>query len=104
MENSRLLSLCRQDLLQRRVLRELHESTSGVQWESNAHWNTRALLSEWDGVDVDEDGNVVQLALWENRLIGKRQVPFAELVFLIVTTDFNRKLCKQGGSRKASSC
>lgn len=54
----------------REVLLALYRSTDGVYWYRRTNWGTRAALSDWYGVDVNEDGRVVRLKLGYNNLRG----------------------------------
>ncbi|CAN0405254.1 unnamed protein product, partial [Hapterophycus canaliculatus] len=52
----------------REVLLVLYRSTDGLQWIERDGWNTRAHLSRWHGVTVNDQGRVVQLSLGANNL------------------------------------
>lgn len=52
------------------VLLVLYRSTDGPHWTKNTIWDTDADLSEWHGVDVNDQGHVVKLNLPYNGLQG----------------------------------
>jgi hypothetical protein len=52
-------------------LEVLYEATGGPEWTHNENWLTDAPLGEWYGVEVDEQGNVVGLGFFANRLTGR---------------------------------
>ena len=54
----------------RAALVALYHATGGDDWEENANWFADAPLSEWYGVDTDEDGRVIALDLGGNDLTG----------------------------------
>lgn len=54
----------------RDVLVALFFSTDGARWNSKRNWNTDAELSQWHGVEVDDENRVVTLALIANNLRG----------------------------------
>ncbi|CAM9690984.1 unnamed protein product [Ectocarpus sp. 4 AP-2014] len=52
----------------RDVLVALYNSTGGAGWSQNTNWNTDAPLSQWHGVVVNDQGRVVTLKLYSNKL------------------------------------
>ncbi|CAN0318182.1 unnamed protein product, partial [Scytosiphon promiscuus] len=54
----------------REVLLVLYRSTNGPGWEDKQGWDTRADLSNWHGVEVNDQGRVVKLSLRDNNLQG----------------------------------
>ncbi|CAN0520290.1 unnamed protein product [Scytosiphon promiscuus] len=54
----------------REVLLVLFRSTNGPGWKKKRGWDTRAHLSEWHGVEVNDQGRVVKLSLVGNNLQG----------------------------------
>ncbi|CAM9657113.1 unnamed protein product [Ectocarpus sp. 13 AM-2016] len=54
----------------RDALNDLFEETGGAGWATNLNWGTDAPLSEWHGVEVNEEGRVVKLVLDSNGLEG----------------------------------
>ncbi|CAN0127637.1 unnamed protein product [Scytosiphon promiscuus] len=54
----------------RDVLVAIHHATSGANWYQNTNWNTDADLSDWHGVEVNDQGRVVGLILYSNNLQG----------------------------------
>lgn len=54
----------------RDVLVVLYRSTGGDSWRHKENWNSSADLSQWHGVDVNDEGRVVQLNLTVNNLEG----------------------------------
>ena len=58
-------------LSDREVLEVLYEVTGGPDWTHNENWLTDAPLGDWYGVEVDEQGRVVELVFFANRLTGR---------------------------------
>ena len=54
----------------RDALVALYESTSGSEWTNSANWLSLKTLSQWHGVVVDRNGEVVRLDLGDNNLVG----------------------------------
>ena len=54
----------------REILETLFRATGGENWTDNTNWLTNEALSEWVGVNVDEDGRVSHLALSGKNLMG----------------------------------
>ena len=54
----------------REVLEAIFNTTGGENWSDNTNWLTEAPLSEWFGVETDEDGAVVVVSLRGNNLRG----------------------------------
>ena len=54
----------------REILEMLHDATGGSDWIDARNWLTDAPLGEWRGVEVDDEGRVVELRLWDNGLVG----------------------------------
>jgi len=53
------------------ALQEIFNVTGGSNWKDKTRWMSRASLSEWRGVKVDESGQVIELNLSGNNLQGK---------------------------------
>ena len=66
----------------REILEMLHDATGGRDWIDSRNWLTDAPLAEWRGVEVDDQGRVVELHLWDNGLAGRLPPEFGELVAL----------------------
>ena len=66
----------------REILEMLHDATGGRDWIDSKNWLTDAPLAEWRGVEVDDQGRVVELQLWDNGLAGRLPPEFGELVHL----------------------
>ena len=54
----------------REALVAFYESTGGQGWVESAHWLSDRPLDEWYGVQTDDDGRVIVLALRNNGLEG----------------------------------
>eukprot|EP00752_Nemacystus_decipiens_P016125 g14419.t2 len=54
----------------REALVVLFNATDGLNWKENANWDTHADLSKWYGVQANDQGRVVVLALFSNNLQG----------------------------------
>ena len=57
-------------LSDREILAVFYQATDGPNWFGSENWDTDAPLEDWQGVDVDADGNVVRLTLYRNNLAG----------------------------------
>ena len=66
----------------REILEMLHAATGGRDWIDSRSWLTDAPLGEWRGVEVDDQGRVVELRLWDNGLAGRLPPEVGELVHL----------------------
>ena len=66
----------------REILEMLHDATGGRDWIDARNWLTDAPLAEWRGVEVDDQGRVVELRLWDNGLAGPIPPEFGELAHL----------------------
>ena len=66
----------------REILEMLHDATGGRDWIDARNWLTDAPLEEWRGVEVDDQGRVVELRLWDNGLAGPIPPEFGELTHL----------------------
>lgn len=55
---------------EREALMALYKATKGTRWSKKTNWGTDKPLSEWYGVEVDEEGRVVSLDLSKNNLVG----------------------------------
>ena len=66
----------------REILEMFHDATGGRDWIDARNWLTDAPLGEWRGVEVDDQGRVVELRLWDNGLAGPIPPELGELVHL----------------------
>ena len=66
----------------REILEMLHDATGGRDWIDARNWLTDAPLGEWRGVEVDDQGRVVELRLWDNGLAGPIPPELGELAHL----------------------
>ena len=66
----------------REVLEMLHDATGGRDWIDARNWLTDAPLGEWRGVEVDDQGRVVELRLWDNGLAGPIPPELGDLTHL----------------------
>ncbi|MYC07557.1 MAG: hypothetical protein F4X57_10380 [Chloroflexi bacterium] len=55
---------------EREVLRDFYFYTGGSDWTNNTNWLSNRSLDQWHGVTVNGQGQVTQLALDENNLVG----------------------------------
>ena len=65
--------------MDRAALVVLYNATDGPNWTDNTHWLSNEPLSEWRGVEVNDDGRVTELALDNNQLTGEIPVELAQL-------------------------
>ena len=54
----------------RDVLVEVYDALGGPGWSNSRNWVTDAPVGTWHGVQVDGEGRVVELGLYQNRLAG----------------------------------
>lgn len=54
----------------RDALVALFRSTGGANWKRKTNWETDAELSQWHGVEVNNQGRVVELSMVNNNLRG----------------------------------
>ena len=66
----------------REILEMLHDATGGRDWSDARNWLTDAPLGEWRGVEVDDQGRVVELLLRDNGLAGPIPPELGELADL----------------------
>ena len=66
----------------REILEMLHDATGGRDWIDSRNWLTDAPLAEWRGVEVDDQGRVVELRLWDNGLAGRLPPELGDLAHL----------------------
>ena len=66
----------------REILEMLHAATGGRDWSDSRNWLTDAPLGEWRGVEVDDQGRVVELRLWDNGLAGRLPPELGDLAHL----------------------
>ena len=70
-------------LSNRRVLDSIYRLTGGENWTDTTNWLSDEPLSEWYGVETNDSGQVVGLALGDNNLTGSIPDILAELDSLI---------------------
>ena len=54
----------------RQILVLFYEAAGGPSWYGREGWLSDAPLEDWLGVEVDDDGNVIELELYRNNLVG----------------------------------
>ena len=54
----------------RAALIDLYDATNGRNWVRQGNWQTDGPLQGWEGIELNADGRVVQLELYENGLSG----------------------------------
>ena len=69
-------------LSDREVLVALYDVTGGPDWTHNENWRTDAPLGEWYGVEVDDQGRVVELGFVRNGLTGRIPRELGGLAYL----------------------
>ncbi|MFI3315736.1 MAG: discoidin domain-containing protein [Rikenellaceae bacterium] len=57
--------------IDRDILMELYYATDGDNWYNNDNWGSSADLGDWDGIDTDDEGNVIEIYLPESNLTGE---------------------------------
>ena len=61
---------CTPDPVERAVLLKLYNATEGDGWWNNTNWLSDKPLATWHGVEVDHQGHVRKLDLFNNGLFG----------------------------------
>ena len=69
-------------LSDRENLEILFEATGGPNWTNNENWRTDAPLGDWYGIEVDDQGRVIDLDLRENGLRGRMPRELGNLINL----------------------
>ena len=59
----------------RESLAALYHATDGPNWSSKANWDSGVPLSDWYGVEANDQGRVVELSLYKNNLRGMKAYP-----------------------------
>ena len=65
------------------ILEILYGETGGENWTNTTNWLSNEPLDEWFGVEADDSGNVTQLSLAENNLVGSIPLELAGLEGLL---------------------
>ena len=60
-----------QPLSERDILESLYDATGGADWTDDENWLSDRPLGEWNGVETDDQGQVVALRLSGNSLAGR---------------------------------
>jgi hypothetical protein len=76
----------------RLALEALFKSCGGADWTKQGGWMTEAELGDWEGVEVDAEGRVVELSLDYNNLAGALPSEIQQLSALTVLNLGNNKL------------
>lgn len=66
----------------REVLRIFYDALGGDNWYRKNNWNTDAPLSQWYGLEVDYNGHLTGINLWDNHINGSIPKEIAELKHL----------------------
>ena len=67
----------------REALVALYNATDGPGWDDDENWLTDAPLDDWRGVEIDDNGRVTELALYENELSGEIPPELGSLANLV---------------------
>ena len=70
------------DQQDRAALVALYNATDGDNWTNNENWLTDSPISDWHGVDTDDNGRVTRLNFEGNNLTGQIPTEFGDLVML----------------------
>ncbi|CAM9335067.1 unnamed protein product [Ectocarpus sp. 13 AM-2016] len=87
----------------RAALVALFRSTGGTRWNGKGNWDTDADLSQWHGVQVNNDGRVVYLVLISNNLRGSIPEALGALTELESIIFAANKLTGERGWHRESS-
>lgn len=79
-------------LSDREVLEVLYETTGGDDWRNSENWLTDAPLGEWHGVRVDDEGRVVELGFFANRIRGEIPPEIGSLNHLEVLSIYRNRV------------
>ena len=66
-------------LTDREILEQLYRNADGPNWSRSAGWLTDAPLAEWQDVETDAAGRVVELSLRQNNLTGSLPAELGQL-------------------------
>ena len=66
----------------RAALVAIYNATGGANWKTNTNWLSEESLSEWHGVNTDENGRVTALVLESNELSGEIPAELGDLTNL----------------------
>lgn len=55
----------------RGIMMELYDKTGGMNWNRQKNWCTDAPLKDWEGIEVDKNGHVAKISLYNNNLKGE---------------------------------
>ncbi len=78
------VSICQEDLdlATLEALFELFNKTDGRHWNNRTNWNSARPFGEWYGVKTDESGQIIELNLADNNLVGFLPSELAKLTYL----------------------
>ena len=76
----------------RAALVALYNATSGENWTNNTNWLSNEALSEWHGVETDENGRVTHVYLVLNELSGEIPVELGNLTNLLLLSLWGNEL------------
>ena len=68
---------------ERDALVVFYGAAGGSEWENNKNWLTDKPLEDWHGVYAGEDGNVTDISLRRNNLVGTIPAELGELTSLL---------------------
>ena len=78
--------------IERSVLIEFYESSSGEKWNKKFNWRSDEPLDEWYGVNVLDEEHVTKIKLDNNSLIGQIPESFCKLSQLTLLSLSNNQL------------
>ncbi len=64
------------------ALQALYNSTDGANWTYNDNWLSDAPLSDWHGIETDDEGRVIEIYLIGNNLDGEIPAELGDLTEL----------------------
>ncbi len=77
------VSVCQElDLVTLEALFALFNETNGRRWNNRTNWNSAAPFGDWHGVTTNEAGQITELNLSDNDLVGVIPEELAKLTYL----------------------
>ena len=83
---------------ERDALIAFYDSTGGENWNSDSGWlGEEGTECTWEGITCDNDGNVTEITLWDNNIVGPLPPEFADLASLVLLDVFLNDINALGG-------
>ena len=69
-EITRNIEITQEANIQLLVLTAIYNNTNGENWKRKSNWLSDRQISEWEGIEVNQEGNVIKINLSDNNLSG----------------------------------